>query len=178
MIIDTIFAVILVLAIWKGYQRGLIIGIFSLVAIIIGLAAAIRLSAAVAGYIGQAINVSDRWLPVISFIVVFCIVLLLIRWGARLLQKTIEIAMLGWANRLGGIVLYAVIFIIVYSILLFYAVQVNLLKPATIESSATYSFIQPWGPKAINGLGVLVPFFKDMFAGLESFFDGVAKKIP
>jgi membrane protein required for colicin V production len=178
MIIDIIFAVILVLAVLKGYQRGLIIGVFSLVAIIVGLAAAIRLSAAVAGYIGQSINVSDKWLPVISFIVVFCIVLLLIRWGARLLQKTIEIAMLGWANRLGGIVLYAVIFIIVYSILLFYAEQVNLLKPATIESSATYSFIQPWGPKAINGLGALVPFFKDMFTGLESFFDGVAKKIP
>ncbi|MFZ1856027.1 MAG: CvpA family protein, partial [Chitinophagaceae bacterium] len=51
MLIDLIFAVILVLAILKGYQRGLVIGLFSLVAVIIGLAAAMKLSTVVAGYI-------------------------------------------------------------------------------------------------------------------------------
>jgi membrane protein required for colicin V production len=177
MLLDIIFLVILVLAVIKGYQRGLILGVFSLVAIIIGLAAALKLSAAVAGYIGQAINVSDRWLPVISFVVVFFLVLLSIRWGARLLQKTVEVTTLGWVNRLGGIMLYAAVFIIVYSILLFYAGQLNLLKPDTIRHSATYSFVKPWGPKVINGLAGLIPFFKDMFTQLESFFDGVAKKI-
>lgn len=177
MLLDIIFLIILILAVIKGYQRGLILGVFSLLAIIIGLAAAIKLSAAVAGYIGSTVNVSDRWLPVISFIVVFFVVLLLVRWGARLLQKTIEVATLGWVNRLGGVILYTVVFIIVYSILLFYAEQVRLVKPDTIQHSVTYSFVQPWGPKAINGLAGFIPFFKDMFTGLESFFDGVAKKI-
>jgi membrane protein required for colicin V production len=45
MILDLVFAVLIILAIIKGYQRGLIVGIFSLIAIIIGLAAAIKLSA-------------------------------------------------------------------------------------------------------------------------------------
>lgn len=175
--LDIIFLILLILAVIRGYQRGLIMGVFSLLAIIIGLAAAIRLSAAVAGYIGQAVNVSDKWLPVISFIVVFFLVLLLIRWGAGLLQKTMEIATLGWVNRLGGIVLYALIFIIVYSILMFYAEQIGVLKPETIQRSATYSFVQPWGPRVINGLGRLIPFFRDMFTGLESFFDEAAEKI-
>ena len=77
MLIDLIFAVILVLAILKGYQRGLVIGLFSLVAVIIGLAAAMKLSTVVAGYIGKAVKVSEEWLPIISFAVVFLIVLLL-----------------------------------------------------------------------------------------------------
>ena len=76
MLIDLIFAVILVLAILKGYQRGLVIGLFSLVAVIIGLAAAMKLSTVVAGYIGKAVKVSEEWLPIISFAVVFLIVLL------------------------------------------------------------------------------------------------------
>ena len=71
MLLDIIFAVIIVLAIFKGYQRGLIVGVFSFVAIIIGLAAAMKLSTVVAGYIGKAVKVSDEWLPVISFAVVF-----------------------------------------------------------------------------------------------------------
>jgi membrane protein required for colicin V production len=178
MIIDLIFALLLVLAIFKGYRRGLIVGVFSFVSVIVGLAAAVKLSAVVAGYIGHAVNVSDKWLPVISFIVVFVGIVLLIRLGANLVQKSIEIAALGWANRLGGILFYTAIFIIIYSILLFYAEKINLLRPATIENSVTYSFIQPWGPKIIDSLGSLVPIFKDMFTELEAFFSGVAQKIP
>jgi membrane protein required for colicin V production len=177
MFLDIILVVVLILAIIKGYQRGLIVGVFSLVAIIIGLAAAIKLSAIVAGYIGKAIKISDTWLPVISFAVVFIIVVLLIRLGANILQKTVEIALLGWVNRLGGILLYIAIYFIAYSVIIFYAEQVKLIQPETIQKSVTYTFIQPWGPKVINGFASIIPVFKDMFAELQSFFGGVAEKI-
>lgn len=177
MLLDLLFAVIIVLAIFKGYQRGLVVGLFSLVAVIIGLAAAMKLSTVAAGYIGKAVKVSDQWMPVISFAVVFIIVVLLIRLGANAIEKTIEVAMLGWLNKIGGIILYAAIYITVFSVLLFYAEQMKLLQPETIQKSVTYSFIQPWGPKAINGIGAVIPLFKDMFGELEQFFDGVAKNI-
>lgn len=176
MIIDIILAILLVLAVIKGFRRGLILGIFSFLAIMIGLAAAIKLSALVAGYIGASVNVSERWLPIISFIVVFFLVLLLVRLGAAFIQKSMEVAMLGWINRLGGILLYVVIYLIVYSILLFYAEQIHLLKPETISESVTYTYIRPWGPKVIDAMGWLLPFFRDMFTDLQSFFGGVAEK--
>lgn len=177
MILDLVFAVILVLAIFKGYQRGLIVGIFSFVAIIIGLAAAIKLSVVVAGYIGRNVNVSDSWLPVISFVAVFIVVVLLVRVGANAIQRTVELAMLGWVNRLGGMLLYAALYIAVFSILLFYAEQVNLIRPETINKSVTYAFIQPWGPRAINSFAVVIPFFKDMFTELQEFFGTVSDKM-
>jgi membrane protein required for colicin V production len=136
-----------------------------------------KLSTVVAGYIGKAIKISDAWLPVISFAVVFILIVLLVRLGANMLQKTVEISMLGWVNRLGGILFYLAIFIIVYSIILFYAEQVKLIQPETIKDSVTYSYIQPWGPKVIDGFATVVPVFKDMFTDLQSFFDGVAQKI-
>ena len=107
MILDIIVAVILILAIIKGYRQGLIVALFSFIAFIIGIAAAMKLSVVVAGYIGKAVNVSDKWLPIISFAVVFLIVVLLVRLGAKFIQKTVELAMLGWVNRVGGILLYA-----------------------------------------------------------------------
>ena len=177
MILDLIFVVILVLAIYKGYQRGLIVGIFSFLAIIIGLAAAMKLSTVVAGYIGEAVKISDEWLPVISFAVVFIIIVLLVRLGANAIQRTAEVAMLGWVNRISGIVLYAALYITVFSVLVFYSEQVHLIKQQTIDKSVSYSFIQPWGPKAINAFGVVIPAFKDMFAELERFFGGVSDKI-
>lgn len=177
MLIDIILAVLLILAVIKGYQRGLIVGVFSLLAIVIGLAAAMKLSAVVAGYMGKAIKISDAWLPVISFAVVFILVVLLVRLCANMLQKTAEISMLGWVNRLGGIFFYIAIFIIVYSIILFYAEQVKLIRAETIKNSLTHSYIQPWGPKVIDGFATVVPVFKDMFTDLQYFFDGVAQKI-
>jgi membrane protein required for colicin V production len=177
MLIDIVFAVLLVMAAIKGYQRGLIVAVFSFVALIVGLAAAMKLSAVVAGYIGKAVNVSDKWLPILSFIVVFAIVVLLVRWGARLIEKSVQFAMLGWINRLGGIVLFAALYITIFSILLFYAEKMRVLTPEVIASSTTYGFIQPWGPKAIDGLGAVLPFFKNMFGELEQFFGGVSTKL-
>lgn len=177
MILDLLLAVVIILAVIKGFQRGLIIGVFSLVAVIIGLAAAMKLSIVVAGYVGEAVNVSDEWLPVISFALVFIAVVLLIRLGANAIERTVEIVMLGWVNRLGGVLLYAAIYIVVFSVLLFYAEQVDLIRPETIEQSRTYSFIQPWGPKVIDSIGTIIPFFKGMFSDLELFFENVSKKI-
>ena len=175
--LDIVVAILIFLAIYKGYQRGLIIGIFSLIAIVIGLAAAIKLSAVVAGYVGNTMNISGEWLPVISFAIVFIIVLLLVRLGANAIEKGFEVAMLGWLNKLGGVLLYAAIYITVISVLVFYAEQLHILKQESIDKSVTYSFIQPWGPKLINGLAFIIPFFADMFNELKEFFAGVSKSI-
>ena len=178
MIIDIICVVLLILAVIKGFQRGLIVGVFSLLAIIIGLAAAMKLSVVVSGYIGSAVKISDKWLPIISFAIVFIAVVLLIRLGANAIEKAVQAITLGWLNRLGGIILYVAIYITVFSVILFYLEQVNIIKPETIQNSVTYNFVQPWGPKAIDGIGTVLPFFRDMFTDLQNFFDNMANDIP
>jgi membrane protein required for colicin V production len=59
---------------------------------------------------------------------------------------------------------------------LFYATQLDVIKPAAIQSSLTYSFIEPFGPKMIDILGSVLPFFKDMFGELLQFFETVGEK--
>lgn len=178
MIIDIIVAIILILAAIKGFRQGLIVALFSVIAFIVGLAAAIKLSVVVAGYLGKNVNVSEKWLPIISFAVVFLIVVILVRLGAKFIQRTVELAMLGWINRIGGILLYAALYILIFSIVLFYAEQLSLVKPETIKASVTYEYIQPWGPKLMDGLGKIIPVFKGMFEDLEDFFDSVSKQVP
>jgi membrane protein required for colicin V production len=175
MIIDIIIIVVLMIAVIKGYQRGLIVAVFSVLALVIGLAAAMKFSTVVAGYIGKAVNLSDYWLPVISFAVVFLIVVLLVRLGAGLIQKSVQFVMLGWVNRLGGILLYAVLYILIFSIIIFYAEQMDLIKPETKSASVTWSYIQPWGPKVIEYLGKVVPVFQGMFDDLQDFFGKVSR---
>jgi membrane protein required for colicin V production len=177
MLIDFTFAALIILAIIKGYQKGFIIAIFSIIAFIIGLAAALKLSAAVANYLKESISVSAKWLPFIAFALVFFIVIILVRLGAKLIEKTFQAVMLGWLNRIGGILLYAALYTIILSIFIFYAEKLQLLQPAAIESSQTYHFIQPWGPKVMDNFGRLIPVFKDMFTELGDFFNSLSNKI-
>ncbi len=178
MLIDFTFAALLILAIIKGYQKGLILAIFSIIAFIIGLAAALKLSTAVAVYLKDSISVSAKWMPFIAFALVFLVVVLLVRLGAKLVEKTFQAVLLGWVNRIGGILLYAALYFIILSIFIFYAEKLQLLQPEAIKSSQTYPFIQPWGPKVMNGFGSLIPVFKDMFTELGDFFNSLSNKIP
>jgi membrane protein required for colicin V production len=177
MLIDFAFAVLIILAIIKGYQKGLILAIFSIIAFIVGLAAALKLSAVVAAYLKDSLSVSAKWLPFIAFALVFLIVVLLVRLGARLIEKTFQAVLLGWVNRIGGILLYVTLYLIILSIFVFYADKLQLLQPATIDSSVTYKFIQPWGPVIMDNIGKLIPLFKDMFTQLGDFFNSLSNKI-
>jgi membrane protein required for colicin V production len=178
MFIDLIVAVLLVLALIKGWRKGFIVGVFSFIAFIIGLAAAIKLSTVAATYIGEAVTISQRLLPVVAFAVVFLIVVLLVRLGAKALEGAVNVAMLGWANKLGGIILFCLLYLFVFSVFLFYATQVQLLNPETAQASVTYPYLQPLGPKVVNALSVILPFFKNMFGELLQFFDGVSVQVP
>ena len=175
--IDVVFAIILVLAVYKGYSRGLIVAVFSFIAVILGLAAALKLTTVAALYAQQHWDIHTRWLPVLCFIILFAGVVFLVRFGATLIQTMVEAAMMGWLNKLGGILLYSAIFIIVYSILLWIANQLYWLSPEIKLQSVVYPYIEHLGPAVINILGKVIPAFKDMFENLQSFFDNAAKKI-
>ena len=176
MAIDIAAFILLVMAMYKGLRKGLIIAIFSLVGFIIGLAAALKLSALVADYIGTISTISEKWLPFLAFILVFIIVVFLVRLGAKMLEKVLQMAMLGWLNKLGGVIFYLFLYFFILSVLLFYASQLHLIKEKTVNDSVVYAYIQPLAPKMMKTIGSFVPFFKDMFDNLLHFFQNVSDK--
>jgi membrane protein required for colicin V production len=174
MIIDLAFFVLIIMAALKGYNKGLIVAVFSLVAFIVGLAAAVKFSAIVAGWLGTQVSVSNHWIPLLSFALVFLGVVLLVKMGAKMIEKTVQFVMLGWVNKLGGVLFFCLLYVIILSIVIFYAEQLKIINQSTIKASKTYDFVKPFGPKVINGIGAVIPIFKDLFGQLQSFFDGVA----
>ena len=175
--IDILLAILLVFAVIKGYKKGLIVAVFSIVAFIIGLAAAIKLSALVSRYLANNTGISAIWLPFISFLLVFVLVALLIRLGSGLLENTIKNLELGWLNRIGGVFFFTLLYVSIYSIFLFYATKLHIVSTTGINSSASYRLISPIGPFVIEKLGVVFPVFKGMFAELEQFFQSINNKI-
>ena len=171
MIIDVLLIILMIFAVIKGFRNGFIVAVFSFFGIIIGLAAAMKFSTLVASWIKNSTQISAAWIPFLSFIIIMIVVVLLLRMGAKLIQSTIELALMGWLNKLCGIVLYAILFITVFSVVLFYSEKVQLFNKNTFHASVFYPFIQPWGPKAINLFGIVIPLFKGMFEELSHFFE-------
>lgn len=178
MVIDLSVLIVLVVAIFKGLHKGLIVAVFSLAGLLIGLAAAVKLSAVTATYLSGTLNVGAKWLPVLSFLLVFIAAVMVVRLISAALQKTVELAMLGWANRIGGMVAYAIIYLLILSVALFYLEKIHLMADTTIAESKTYPYIRPLGPKAIGLMGMILPFLKDIFQQLSAFFENLTPIPP
>ena len=177
MIIDIIFLLLMAFALFKGYRNGFVVAVFSFLGIIIGLAAAMKLSTVVAGWLKESTSLSAAWLPFLSFLLVMIGVVLLVRLGALFIQSAMEMVLLGWLNKLSGIVLYAALFITLYSVFLFYAIKLQWIKPEVLQASQVYAFIQPWGPKAIGLFGAVIPWFRGMFEELSRFFENIHQQV-
>ena len=175
--IDIIAVILLVIAIFKGYRQGIILAVFSFIAIIVGLAAAMKLSVAVAGYLSRN-GINGKWLSFLSFLIVLAGAAMLAWLAARLIQRLMETVMMGWANRLAGIALYAFLYLTIFSVVLFYVEKIGLASPATLAKSTAYPIIKNLGPWMIDNVGKIIPWFKNMFTDLSNFFGDIATKLP
>ncbi len=167
----------MVMAVFKGFTKGFIIGLFSFIAYYIGLAAALKLSSTVAQHIGGNDAQPSFWLPVLSFLGVFLAVVIIVNLLARVIREVFKLAALGWLDRIAGIILFVVLYLFIFSILLFYAVKISIFSEEVISASRVYSFISPIAPSMIEFLGKILPFFKNMFGELQSFFESASHNL-
>ncbi len=172
--IDVVIILSAIMACFKGLKNGLITALFSVIALVIGLAAALKLSVVVAEKISST---SSRLLPFISFLIVFLAVVILVSIVGRIINKSVQFAMLGWINRFAGMLLYLLIYFITLSIIFFYTKQLLIISEQRFEDSKFYPLIKDLGPWVINSVGKIIPLFKDMFNELQKFFSGIAQKI-
>jgi membrane protein required for colicin V production len=178
MLIDLVWLGLLLWAGFKGYKRGLIVGVFSFVAVLVGLIAAVKLSVVAADYMRQYTSIAGGWIPLLSFLVVFLSVVLLIRLGANAIEEAVKVVTLGWANKVGGVLLYTALFTLSYSVVLFYLSSMRLFSEKTLQESMTVELLLTLGPWVIEKIASLFPLFKDMFLALQQFFAEVRARLP
>ena len=176
MFLDVLFAIAMVFAFIKGYSKGLIVALFSVAGFIIALAAALKLSSVVANYAIQNLGYGAKWMPFISFILVMLVAMLIVRFIAKTVQRSFEHIMLGWLNRLGGILLFAFLYATLLSVVLFFLIHTKLVSDESAAASLTYPYLKMLGPVVIDGIGKVVPIFNNVFGDLKDFFGKVAEK--
>lgn len=178
MILDLIFIVLLLLFMLRGYRKGVVIALFSALAIILGVLAALKLSGTLSMLLLDTGGVSGRWVPLVSYALVFLIVLWLIKLIAGMLQKSLEFMALGWANRLAGALLYGFLVCFAFSAVLWIMVKMAMLQPETQMSSRIFPLLAPLAPALYDWIGQAIPIARSAFQDLEQFFDHLNETLP
>ncbi|MBW7889953.1 MAG: CvpA family protein [Chitinophagaceae bacterium] len=175
--IDLIFLLLLIAGVYKGARKGIIMSVFTFAGWIVGLAAALTLSGFVAGAMQNHTNINSRWLPALSFLIVFTITALLIRSAGKLVENILDLSLLNWVNRLGGALVYAGLYVLLGSVLLFFMEKLHLINTETLSASRAHGLTEGLVPALLEGLGTFMPTLKNTFQGLQDFFEGAEKSI-
>jgi membrane protein required for colicin V production len=150
MAIDILIGIGAILAIFRGWRKGLVAAILSLVAVLVGLLVSVHLGAALSDYLVSNNIISGQYAVIISFIVLFIACILLFRFLIKSIEGLLKITMLGWANRLAGAALYTLVSLFVLSSIFWLSNTLGVITPTAKQESKAYSFVEPIAPKVIE----------------------------
>lgn len=102
--LDIFLAVPIVWGIYKGFKKGLIIELATLIAFGLGVLIAIKFSSSTKDLISSYIDTSERILSIIGFSITFLLVVIIVILIAKILEKFISLISLSIFNRIGGVI--------------------------------------------------------------------------
>ncbi len=156
--LDIILGIPLIWGAYQGYRKGFIIELASLAALILGIYAAINFSYVIGDWLNNNINWDEKYINIIAFILTFVIVVILVYWIGKIIQKFIDILMLGFLNRIAGLFFGIIKAGFLLSVLLFiiniFDDDQKLLTPKAKRNSALYGPIASFAPYIIPKLNL------------------------
>lgn len=162
--LDLLTGTILIIALLQGYKNGLIRAVVSFMSLFIGLVLAFQFAGWVAIQLKEHTKIASHWLPFISFLLVLIVVMLVLKWTSRLLQQTAEWLMLGWLNKLLGIVLYAFIYFTILSAVVYFLQILGVVEEPKMKETYSYHYLQSWWPYCMGKMGEWLPSIKHSIA--------------
>ena len=153
---DIIIIIPLIWGAFKGFKKGLIIEIASLIALFLGVWGGVKFSSISAKYLSEMFDVSEKIMPLISFAITFILIVIAVYALAKMLQKVIKMVAIGLVNKIAGLAFGVLKFTLIISIILTLVNNVNseieFIEPEMETSSLLYKPISSLAPAVIPGL--------------------------
>lgn len=158
-VLDIILSICLIVALVRGLMRGFTEQLIALVSIVVGTWAAFKFSALVCGQVMPYLQISERVLNVIVFIVIIVLIIMACHLLGKVIKAGIHFVMLGWMDKLlGGVfsVLKAAL-IIGIVIILFNTINssFHIVQEEALEKSVLYAPLK-------NIAYEVFPYFKEL----------------
>ncbi len=154
----------------KGYRRGLVLEVVSLLAFVVGVVGGLSLLSAAISVVRSYLGELFGMLPLVSFL----LVLAGIMWGVHLLgglvKQAVHLTPLGVLDNLLGGAAGALKWLLGLSLLLHGTALagMNLLAPSLTAGSVVLPWVQKATPLALQLTGYVLPFAQGLLARLKA----------
>jgi Uncharacterized membrane protein, required for colicin V production len=158
-IIDIIILVCCIPALFHGFSKGFVSQAISLIALVLGVWLSFKFSVPFGDWLKSFADLPGTVLHIIAFALILTIVMLVLTLIGKAIEKVVKLAMLGWLNKLLGIVfaLLKAVLIIGLVIIIFDAIYnlIPFVSSDTLNESVLYNPI-----KSIAN--TVFPFLKEL----------------
>ena len=149
-ILDIVFLIPLLFALYRGFKKGMVHMIASLAALVLGILGAMKFRPLFASLLDSIFNIAPAHMNVIAFAVAFVSIVILVHMIAFFAEKLIKAVALNFINRLLGMLFGVLVTVFVISMILWPINQVNaerqIIKPKHIEGSLLYKPLSSFAP--------------------------------
>ena len=174
--IDILIIIPVLWGFWRGFMKGVVMEVATLVAFFLGVWGGMKFSDLIAGYIREWFTTESPYVPLIAFGLVFVAILIAVFSLARFIDKSMEKSPLTIFNKLAGGAFGGFKFLLILSVLFFVvdAVEksVTVIPPDIKDNSLLYRPVASVAPKVIPGLresdlGKMIPKKEDVEIGVD-----------
>lgn len=142
-ILDILLILPLIYGAWKGFQKGFIMELFTILALFVGLYAAFNFSDRFSKYMEFGKS-THSYMPAISFIVLFLLVGAMVYFGGKTLEQILKIVQLSTFNKIVGAILGIIKWLYLTACILVFLVSFDkeekIIKRSNKEKSFMYVF--------------------------------------
>ena len=160
-ILDIILLICFIPAVVRGISKGFVEQLIALLSIIIGAWVAYHFGGIISEWAAGYLHVNEKVLNVICFTLIVIVAVLILFLIGKLITGVIKIVMLGWLNRLLGLVFALLKAALVLGLLVTLFDSLNGLLGIVSQETLDESFMYPW---LKNFADTVFPYLKNLFA--------------
>ena len=148
-IFDVIILIILLYGLIKGFIKGFVIEIAGIIALILGVTGSFKFASILEVYLNSYVDWSPKTVQIISFIILFIIIIYAVSLLAKMITKTLKIIALGMINRIFGGIFGLLKWCVILSSLVLVSQEINeiitLIPDKTLKDSVSYNLLDKLG---------------------------------
>ena len=163
--LDIIIAIILLLFGVKGFRKGLIIEVVTLLAFAVGIYGAMHFSDFTAEHLKEFMEINPKYLNTTAFVLTFILLVILVNIIGRMVTKLIQAMNLGFFNKLGGALFGMAKGVLLCSIMVMVLNNfqlIGIVKPEVREQSKLYPYIEEAVPYVYRGFDLVKGYVDDL----------------
>ncbi|MDC7996993.1 CvpA family protein [Gilvibacter sediminis] len=154
--LDLALVVIIGLAAWGGWKKGLFVEVASLIGVVAGVFGAIYFSGYAGNWLENSFDWEQKYINLSAFAITFLIIVVAIQMAGKVLTKIADFAALGILNKLLGAVFGGLKMVFILSVALMWfnnwGMSGFILTEERKEDSILYANIEPIAPAILPDL--------------------------